>query len=167
MVIASGLLLLTAAGCAKQPSAMDVSASALPGTERAGTDGTMQRSDSRPDPKDYVAVAEVPDVFFDFDRYAIRKDAMRVLDGNAQWLKSHPKALVMIEGHCDERGTGEYNFALGERRAKSTMDYLVSHGIAASRITVVSMGEERPMCAEHSEGCWAKNRRAHFLVKPE
>jgi peptidoglycan-associated lipoprotein len=73
---------------------------------------------------------------------------------------------VLIEGHCDERGTNEYNLALGERRAKSTMNYLVSQGVQASRITIISYGEERPVCNEKTEECWAKNRRAHFLVKP-
>jgi peptidoglycan-associated lipoprotein len=88
-----------------------------------------------------------------------------VLDADAAWLKSHEDQLVMIEGHCDERGTNEYNVALGERRAKATMNYLVSRGVAANRITVTSYGEERPSCTEKTEGCWAKNRRAHFLIK--
>ncbi|PYM40725.1 MAG: hypothetical protein DME12_14595 [Candidatus Rokuibacteriota bacterium] len=79
---------------------------------------------------------------------------------------SHPLRL-RHEGHCDERGTNEYNVALGERRAKSAMDYLVSQGVRANRITIVSYGEERPLCTEHSEACWSKNRRAHFLVKSQ
>ena len=90
----------------------------------------------------------------------------KTLDRNANWLKSNPNHLVLIEGHCDERGTNEYNLALGERRAKSTMNYLVSQGVQANRITIISYGEERPQCTEHTESCWAKNRRAHFLVKP-
>jgi peptidoglycan-associated lipoprotein len=73
--------------------------------------------------------------------------------------------MVLIEGHCDERGTNEYNTALGDRRAKATMNYLVSRGVAASRITLISYGEERPVCAQHDGDCWAKNRRAHFMVK--
>ena len=90
----------------------------------------------------------------------------RILDTNAAWLKSNPNHLVLIEGHADERGTNEYNLALGERRAKSTMNYLVSQGVQANRITIISYGEERPACTEKTEECWAKNRRAHFLVKP-
>ena len=82
------------------------------------------------------------------------------------WLKSNASNLVLIEGHCDERGTNEYNLALGERRAKATMNYLVSQGIQANRITIISYGEERPVCNEKTEACWAKNRRANFLVKP-
>ena len=87
------------------------------------------------------------------------------LDENAKWLQSNQSALLLIEGHTDERGTNEYNLALGERRAKATRDYLVSVGIDAGRITVISYGEERPVCTDKTEACWAKNRRAHFLVK--
>ena len=79
--------------------------------------------------------------------------------------EDNQSALLLIEGHADERGTNEYNLALGERRAKATRDYLVSVGIDAGRITVISYGEERPTCTEKAEACWAKNRRAHFLVK--
>ena len=84
---------------------------------------------------------------------------------NADTLKQNPRWVVTIEGHCDERGTAEYNLALGERRAKATRDYLVSVGIDAGRITVISYGEERPICADKNEACWVKHRRAHFLVK--
>jgi peptidoglycan-associated lipoprotein len=121
---------------------------------------------ARPVPKDFAAVADLIDVFFDFDKYDIRPADAKTLDTNASWLKSNPNHLVLIEGHCDERGTNEYNLALGERRAKSTMNYLVSQGVQANRITIISYGEERPQCTEKTEACWAKNRRAHFLVKP-
>jgi peptidoglycan-associated lipoprotein len=121
---------------------------------------------ARPEVKEFVAVPELKDIFFDFDKYDIRPTDARVLDANAAWLKSNATHLVLIEGHCDERGTNEYNLALGERRAKATMNYLVSQGVQASRITIISYGEERPVCKEHNEACWAKNRRAHFLVKP-
>ena len=109
--------------------------------------------------------AALRDVFFEFDKYDIRPEDAKTLDANATWLKANAENLVLIEGHCDERGTNEYNLALGERRAKATRDYLVSVGIDAGRITVISYGEERPTCTEKAEGCWAKNRRAHFLVK--
>ncbi|HEU4371380.1 MAG TPA: peptidoglycan-associated lipoprotein Pal [Methylomirabilota bacterium] len=114
----------------------------------------------------FVPVPELKDIHFDFDKYDIRPVDAKVLDSNATWLKSNPNHLILIEGHCDERGTNEYNLALGERRAKSTMNYLVSQGVQASRITIISYGEERPACAQKNEECWAKNRRAHFLVKP-
>jgi peptidoglycan-associated lipoprotein len=121
---------------------------------------------ARPAVRDFAAVPELQDIYFDFDKYDIRPADTRILDANATWLKSNPNHLVLIEGHADERGTNEYNLALGERRAKSTMNYLVSQGVQANRITIISYGEERPTCTEKSEGCWAKNRRSHFLVKP-
>ena len=120
----------------------------------------------RPSPKEFMAVAALKEVYFDFDKYDIRPEDAKTLDANAAWLKSNGDNLVLIEGHCDERGTNEYNLALGERRAKSTMNYLVSQGIQANRITIISYGEERPVCTEKTEACWAKNRRANFLVKP-
>ncbi len=120
---------------------------------------------SLPSPKEFVESAALRDVFFDFDRYDVRAGDKGTLDENAKWLKSNTSALLLIEGHADERGTNEYNLALGERRAKATRDYLVSVGIDAGRITVISYGEERPTCTEKAEPCWAKNRRAHFLVK--
>ena len=120
---------------------------------------------SLPSPKEFVESAALRDVYFDFDRYDVRAGDKGMLDENAKWLKSNQSALLLIEGHADERGTNEYNLALGERRAKATRDYLVSVGIDAGRITVISYGEERPTCTEKTEGCWAKNRRAHFLVK--
>jgi peptidoglycan-associated lipoprotein len=121
---------------------------------------------ARPSVREYSPVAELPDVHFDFDKYDIRADAATVLRAGAQWLKAHPSYQLLIEGHADERGTNEYNLALGDKRAKSSMNYLVSHGVPASRITVLSYGEERGVCSEKSEGCWSKNRRAHFAVKP-
>src|SRR5437016_4109562 len=82
-------------------------------------------------------------------------------------LKASASQLLLVEGHCDERGTNEYNVALGDRRAKAAMNYLVTQGVRANRITVISYGEERPLCTEHNEACWSQNRRAHFLVRPQ
>jgi peptidoglycan-associated lipoprotein len=120
----------------------------------------------RPTPKEFLMVDEVKTIFFDYDRAVIRAAEATVLDGNAVWLKEHPDTLVMIVGNSDERGTNEYNLALGERRARSTRDYLVSRGIGADRITTLSYGEERPTCTEATEGCWRRNRRAEFRVRP-
>ena len=119
----------------------------------------------RPAPAEFKSVSELRDVFFDFDKYAIRTDAARQLDTSIDWLKSNPAALILIEGHCDERGTNAYNLVLGERRAKATQDYLAARGVAAARITIISYGEERPACAARNEACWAQNRRAHLLTK--
>jgi peptidoglycan-associated lipoprotein len=129
----------------------------------AGATGTT--IPSLPSPKEFVESAALRDVFFEFDKYDVRPADKGTLDENAKWLKSNGSALLLIEGHTDERGTNEYNLALGERRAKATRDYLVSLGIDAGRITVISYGEERPVCTDKTEACWAKNRRAHFLVK--
>jgi peptidoglycan-associated lipoprotein len=192
-LLVTGVLL---AGCAKRPATTQVgapaptgaaattpgmsstAATAQPTTGGAGAAGggtagtatpgtaTTATAGSRPAPKEFVAVPELKDVYFDFDKYDIRPTDAKTLDTNAGWLKSNPNHLILIEGHCDERGTNEYNLALGERRAKSTMNYLVSQGVQASRITIISYGEERPSCTQKNEECWAKNRRAHFLVKP-
>ena len=134
--------------------------SMAPSTAAPGTTS----STTPPPPSEFQANANLKDVFFDFDKYAIRPNDARTLDANAVWLKSN-NDLVLIEGHCDERGTNEYNLALGERRAKATMNYLVAQGVQATRITIISYGKERPTCTEHSEACWAQNRRAHLLVK--
>jgi peptidoglycan-associated lipoprotein len=141
-------------------------ATAAPTTPPAAAAPPSPPPAARPSPKEFVSIADLKDVFFDFDKYDIRPEDAKTLDSNAGWLKSNPNHLVLIEGHCDERGTNEYNLALGERRAKATMNYLVSQGVQASRITIISYGEERPGCSEKAEGCWAKNRRSHFLVKP-
>ena len=104
------------------------------------------------------------DVFFDFDQYAIRPDAVPILEKNAGLLKSaYENSSVLIEGHCDERGTVEYNLELGKRRAQSVKDYLVDLGIEESRIRIVSYGKEKPFCAESKPTCWQQNRRGHFV----
>ena len=120
---------------------------------------------ARPRLSDFVANENLRDVHFAFDSYTIGADDTRVLQASTEWMKAHPDSMLVIEGHADERGTNEYNLTLGERRARASMNYLVSHGVAATRIAIVSYGEERGVCHEHSEPCWSQNRRAHFLVK--
>jgi peptidoglycan-associated lipoprotein len=104
------------------------------------------------------------DVFFDLDETTIREDARATLQANAAWLRRWPTTRITIEGHCDARGTGEYNLALGERRAHATRDYLVSLGIDANRLLVVSKGEESPVCFDEDESCWQQNRRGHPVI---
>ena len=104
------------------------------------------------------------DVYFDFDKAELKAESRERLARNAEWLKSHPEFQVAIEGHCDDRGTNEYNLALGERRASSARDYLVTLGVAAARVRTLSYGEERPVCTQENENCWWQNRRAHFVV---
>ncbi len=112
------------------------------------------------------ASSPLKDIYFDFDRYDLRADAREILKANAGWLKSNPSARVEIEGHCDERGTNEYNLALGAKRAQSAKDYLVTLGIPAERLSTISYGEEVPVCREQTEECWQKNRRARFVIIP-
>jgi peptidoglycan-associated lipoprotein len=116
-------------------------------------------------PKEYRSNAALKQIFFAFDKSDIRPDDAKTLTASADYLKANPNQLVLIEGHCDERGTSEYNLALGERRAKAAMNFLVSRGIEASRITTISYGKERPVCTEKNESCWSKNRNDTFLTK--
>ena len=104
------------------------------------------------------------DVFFDLDRSEVRGDQREVLDQNAGWLRRHPEVRIVIEGHCDERGTAQYNMALGEKRAQTVVDYLVALGIQTSRVQVMSYGKERPFSHGHDDRAWSQNRRAHFVV---
>lgn len=105
------------------------------------------------------------DVFFDFDQYTIRRDAHSTLSGNAAWLNIRSGKVVVIEGHCDERGTQAYNLVLGDKRARSAKRYLEDLGVPASRLKTTSYGELRPFCKEHDETCYQQNRRAHFVVQ--
>ena len=105
---------------------------------------------------------EEEEIHFDFDKYVLTPKAMMILDEKASYLREHPEMRVLIEGHCDERGTNEYNLALGDRRANSAKNYLVKSGVMESRITTISYGEEQPLCTEHTESCWWRNRRDHF-----
>src|ERR671924_610701 len=122
----------------------------------------LQRGESTATP----ALSPLKEIYFDFDRYDLSRDARESLKANAGWLKDNLSAVVQIEGHCDERGTTEYNLALGAKRAQAAMDYLTTLGIAANRLSTISYGEEIPVCKEKTEECWARNRRARFVVSP-
>jgi len=178
----SALLLTTAlVGCARRPAMSAAAAPAPSGqatasapAESAAPQTTEIISEEqqrevvfaqRPEPSTFAENANVKPVYFDFDRAEIRPDGARTLENDAAWLKAND-VLILIEGQCDERGTEEYNLALGDRRAHATRSYLMALGIAAERINTVSYGKERPVCTEHAEECWQLNRRAHILVKP-
>jgi len=103
-------------------------------------------------------------VYFDFDRYNLTSEARRTLEANADWLKANPTATVQIEGHCDERGTTEYNLALGERRANSALNFLTQLGVDGSRLSTISYGEERSANPGHDEVAWSENRRSEFVI---
>jgi peptidoglycan-associated lipoprotein len=115
-------------------------------------------------PEAGVQASELKDIYFDFDQSAIREDSKKLLNENIEWLRKNPAAKATIEGHCDERGSSEYNLALGERRARATRDYLVAAGVAVNRIGTISFGKERPFVLGHDESAWKWNRRAHFAA---
>ncbi len=111
-----------------------------------------------------IVASELATVYFGFDSYTLSGEARDALKNNADWLKSNPSAKVQIEGHCDERGTVEYNMALGDRRANATKNYLAKLGVERSRMETISYGKERPSDPGHDEGAWARNRRATFIT---
>lgn len=112
-----------------------------------------------------IAEGKVRPVFFQYDLANLSPEGKRILTENARWISQYPTAVAIIEGHCDERGTEEYNLALGDRRALAARDYLLEVGVAAGQLEALSFGEERPFSACHEESCWKQNRRAHFVVK--
>lgn len=187
-VVAVALIVLVGA-CARRPF-VPVAAAPAPATRAAETPAppvapapapvAAAPTSPPPAPAPVVAVAPAPRpapaftandnvkvIHFDFDKSDIRPGDAKILESNATWLKVNPGQLLMIEGHSDERGTVEYNVALGDRRATATLNYLVAQGVKADRISVISYGMERPLCSVHSEGCWSQNRRSQFLVKEQ
>ena len=176
-------LILLFAGC----SGKNVSSSSGDAASRAGQSKSeeiqpdaiktipLERSFDRPSGSQPSNLALAPstasgsntlgDVLFDYDRFQIRKDAMPVLDANAGWLRANGNKTVLIEGHCDERGTLAYNLVLGEKRARATKRYLQDLGVQASQLQITSYGETRPFCKQANEDCYQQNRRAHFVTK--
>jgi peptidoglycan-associated lipoprotein len=118
-----------------------------------------------PDSVEYFNTVVGNTVGFDFDKFELRSDAQAILRGQAAWLNQNPSRTVTVEGHCDEKGTREYNLGLGERRANAAKQYLQSLGVAASRVKTISYGKERPTCVASDESCWAKNRRGVSVVQ--
>ena len=117
------------------------------------------------DSLDYFNTVVGNTVNFDFDKYDLRADAQAVLRAQAAWLNQNPSRTVTVEGHCDERGTREYNLGLGERRANAAKQYLITLGVAESRLKTISYGKERPLCVESSESCWGQNRRGTSVAQ--
>ena len=171
VVLLTGALLL--GGCPKKPGVETGGAGAM-----GGPGGEPARVTEEPvRPGEPIMEAPVPpmvgesptegplqDVFFDFDQAVLREDARQALDENLTWLSTNPGIRIVIEGHCDEQGTNEYNLALGERRARAIRQYLTAGGVDSSRISTVSYGEERPFVMGHDESAWQWNRRGHFAV---
>jgi peptidoglycan-associated lipoprotein len=167
---AAGLAAATLAACASHPPPPPA-APIGPPTAQEGPPPGPEAPPPPPGPSGPVPgsaqdfVINIGDrVYFDFDQSNIRADAAPVLQGQAQWLLRYPAVRVRIEGNCDERGTREYNFALGARRADAVRDFLVAHGVAAGRISTISYGKEQPIDAGHDEAAWAKNRNGHTAI---
>ncbi len=129
-------------------------------------DGKVASADAADKTATYVESKEnmFADILFAYDKYDVSESYRQTLLSISDWMAKNATARLSIGGHCDERGTNEYNLALGDRRAKAVKDYLVSLGVASSRVDVISYGEEKPACKEQTEACWAKNRRANFTV---
>ena len=160
---------LLLSGCPKKPAVETGGPAAVAPTPVEPTPAPVPRAEEETvivEEKEEVVVEEaaLQDAFFDFDKSVIRPDAKEALDGNLVWLNDNPGTRIVVEGHCDERGTNEYNLALGERRAKAVRDYLVAGGVDSGRISTISYGEERPFCLGHDESAWQCNRRGHFVV---
>jgi len=181
--LALALAAVLAAGCAKKQtvksgteSGAPEAASTAPGAgestvkEAPVTEAPPMTAAKEAEAAPGVAVTQekpsrFEDVHFDFDQSTLRDDGKRICEQVAAYMKSHPHATLVIEGHCDERGTAEYNLALGERRATAVKSYLESLGVPKAAMTTVSFGKERPLDPGHNEAAWAKNRRAHFILK--
>jgi len=162
IVVVFALTIFT--GCAEK-KAVVTEGTAQEQAASAQSAATTKEQSAKVEP---AATAEtaVKDIFFEFDKSNISPDAREILKANADFLLKNGNSKVVIEGHCDERGTAEYNMALGQRRAQETKNYLVNLGIKEPRIKTISYGEERPFDPGHNEDAWAKNRRAHFVVTP-
>ena len=166
------LVLLTAAvlaGCssAKKKGAEDVAGGlGGPSEEGLASGSSLDRARHGLAPGD-DSQGPLRDIHFDYDSYELDEPSRTVLRANGEWLKDNARAKVEIEGHCDERGTAEYNLALGAKRARAAKDYLVALGVAGDRLSTISYGEELPLCQDHTEDCWQRNRRGHFVVLSE
>jgi peptidoglycan-associated lipoprotein len=155
-------------GCSSKKTGAD-----LAGVDGAGLDeealrdgraGSLELARSGQLGAEGLPSGPLADVYFDFDSFDLDDEARRILKANADWLGTRPNVRVEIEGHCDERGTIEYNLALGAKRAAAAKTYLGALGISPDRVTTISYGEELPVCHEPTESCWSRNRRAHFVV---
>jgi peptidoglycan-associated lipoprotein len=155
--------LLALSGCAGSQKKGTTAGTGMEGAEGAGTglaEGQMGSEEIQP-----IQPKEMTSIGFDYDRFDLSPEARSVLADNAAWMENNAGVNVQIQGHCDERGSNEYNLALGDRRAKSAYNYLVNLGISPSRLSTISYGEELPLCRAASEQCWGQNRRAQFVVK--
>jgi peptidoglycan-associated lipoprotein len=174
-LIAAAVCLLTANACAKKPVAPVAEIAPPTPVEQTRALGSVEAPAPAPAPArlspepmsepaaPVTSLLKLEKVFFEFDAYTLTPEAREILARNAEWLRQNPAARLTIEGNCDERGSDEYNLALGQRRAEAVKNYLVSLGIAEERLNSASYGEERPAVAGSDESAWSQNRRAEFL----
>jgi peptidoglycan-associated lipoprotein len=166
VALAIGLLAAFAAGCAKKAvEAPPAPPPAPPVVQAEPTPTPAPVETPTPAPTPKVTASDFTDAFFDLDSYVLREDARVALDQAAKLLRENSGVSLTIEGHCDERGTVEYNQALGEKRANAARDYLTNAGVPAARLQTVSYGKERPFAEGHDESAWAQNRRAHLVLR--
>jgi peptidoglycan-associated lipoprotein len=161
-IAAAALIVL--AGCTTKPRGTEAPPMDVPPSSSSDTGVTTQSSSIIPGSAEDLRVNVGDTVHFDYDRYQLRDEDRAILQRQAAWLQKYPQVRVTVEGHCDERGTREYNLALGARRANAVKEYLVAQGVAAGRLETVSYGKERPVCTESNEECWAQNRRGVSVV---
>lgn len=166
-------VLVFTVSCAKKTAAVKTSDSEMSAEEAAGRQGLEEKGLGGGVGEEGVRSAAEEardkfvneDIYFEFDKSDLMPEAQEILRAKAKWLENNPDASATIEGHCDERGTNDYNIALGDRRANSAKQFLVDIGISSSRLETISYGEEHPANPGHNEEAWAKNRRAHFVIK--
>jgi len=167
MAIVGVAVMLSLAACSSKKPAPINGGENNPGGSQLGENGVGKGGgNSLEDWKNgkFGAQGPLSDIHFAYNEYTIQEQDGSVLKSNASWLQAHPQTRVQVEGHCDERGSEEYNIALGAKRAQAAKDYLVTLGIGGSRISTISYGKELPLCTEHDESCWSQNRRDHFAV---
>lgn len=176
-LVLAAILGLTAFGCAErkavmptpQPQEMQQPQIKAPDESKKAqekiTEQQIAKVESKDVPSQFQEISGMfKDIYFDYDQYDIREDAKQTLKAVADHLRKNTAQKVLVEGHCDERGTSEYNLGLGDKRSKAAKDFLVSLGVPSSRVDTISYGKEKPLCSEHTEECWAKNRRGHFVI---
>jgi peptidoglycan-associated lipoprotein len=188
LILFSAALILGAAGCAKKPVAKNTPPAPQPAAEPAPStpQAPTQRPAAQPQPQTAAAtpaprypdaatraridqlLARIEDAYFDYNQHTLRPDAIKALQADSTELRDiivqYPNYKLTIEGHCDERGSEAFNLALGDARAKAAKDYLVQVGISPTQLAVVSYGKDKPICDEHDEACWQKNRRIHIVA---
>lgn len=159
-LVALGLIL--AAGCSSKTKGLKGEGSGVGSESNLGSQGSLEQFKNT---GTLSGSGPLSDIHFGYNTYNIEPQDGSVLKQNASWLQSNPRTRVQVEGHCDERGSEEYNIALGAKRAQAAKDYLETLGVEGSRMSTISYGKELPMCTDHDESCWQQNRRDHFVVQ--